>query len=194
MRSAVTASTAVKAVSAMDSSMMSSPRCWLDKPPRGNGPHGTAAFLHDSSTEDARRVWHLEGVKDVGREREAFSAAARVRSLGFAANGVRTLLESQDNARIHALATGAVVAAGVASGLGRLEWLALVFAIVSVWMAEALNTAFEFLCDVASPEFHPLVARAKDVAAAAVLFGAVGALVIAAVVFMPRLAPLFWWQ
>ncbi|MDP6595220.1 MAG: diacylglycerol kinase [Candidatus Poribacteria bacterium] len=30
-------------------------------------------------------------------------------------------------------------------------------------MAEALNATFEFLCDVASPEFHPVVKKSKDV-------------------------------
>ena len=49
-----------------------------------------------------------------------------------------------------------------------------------------MNPAFEFLCDVASPGFHPLVARAKDVAAAAVLICAVGAVVTAAFVFAPH--------
>lgn len=112
---------------------------------------------------------------------------ARLRSFGFAIKGVKTLLVSQHNAWIHALATCAVVAAGCCARLGRFEWLALVFAIVSVWMAEALNTAFEFLCDVASPEFHPLVARAKDVSAAAVLICALGALVIAGLVFGPSI-------
>ena len=42
----------------------------------------------------------------------------------------------------------------------------------AVWSAEALNTAFEFLADVASPEFHPLVKQSKDVAAGAVLMSA----------------------
>ena len=47
-----------------------------------------------------------------------------------------------------------------------IEWTILILAMMAVWTAEALNTAFEFLCDVASPEFHPLVEKAKDVAAA----------------------------
>ena len=41
-----------------------------------------------------------------------------------------------------------------------------------VWTAEALNTAFEFLADAASPNFHPVVRDAKDVAAGAVLITA----------------------
>jgi len=113
--------------------------------------------------------------------------AARLRSVVYALRGVRTVVASQHNAWIHTLATAAVVTAGVALGLGRFEWLALVFAIVSVWAAEALNTAFELLCDVASPDYHPLVGRAKDVAAAAVLICAAGALVVAGFVFVPHL-------
>jgi diacylglycerol kinase (ATP) len=118
--------------------------------------------------------------------RRRFSVAARLRSFVFAGRGVSTLLMSQHNARIHAVATALVVGAGVVSKLDRLEWIALIVAIVLVWMAEALNTAFEFLCDAASPDFHPLVARAKDVAAAAVLFCAAGALVMAVFVFAPH--------
>ena len=100
------------------------------------------------------------------------------------------MLVSQHNARIHAVATVVVVAGGVATELDRYEWIAIVLAIVSVWTAEALNTAFEFLCDVASPEFHPLVEKAKDVAAGAVLISAVGAVAVAAFVFGPHFSGL----
>ena len=61
----------------------------------------------------------------------------------------------------------------------------MVIAIMAVWMAEALNTAFEFLADVASPEFHPLVEKAKDVAAGAVLISACGSVVIALLILGP---------
>jgi diacylglycerol kinase (ATP) len=123
--------------------------------------------------------------------RPRFSVEARLRSFEYAGRGVGTLLASQHNAWIHAGATVAVVGAGVWARLERLEWLALVAAMVLVWMAEAMNTAFEFLCDVASPDFHPLVARAKDVAAAAVLICALGALITAGFVFIPHLGVVY---
>jgi diacylglycerol kinase (ATP) len=116
-----------------------------------------------------------------------FSLGARLRSFVYAGRGIRTMLASQHNAWLHAAATCAVIIAGSAAGVGRLEWLALVLAIVSVWTAEALNTAFEFLCDVASPDFHPLVEKAKDVAAGAVLICALGAITVAGIVFVPYL-------
>lgn len=114
-----------------------------------------------------------------------FSLAARLRSFTYAGRGIRTMLISQHNARIHAAATLLVVAGGVAFRVTRLEWLALIMAIVAVWTAESLNTALEFLCDVASPEFHPLVEKAKDVAAGAVLISAFGAAAAGALVFGP---------
>lgn len=114
-----------------------------------------------------------------------FSIAARLKSFGFAARGVCTMLQTQHNAWIHVLATLGVLAAGFFVGLGRNEWCALTLAMVAVWTAESINTAFEFLCDVASPDFHPLVEKAKDVAAGAVLLSAVGAAAVGLLVFAP---------
>ena len=124
---------------------------------------------------------------DKTAETRGFSVGARLRSFVYAGRGIRTMVRSQHNAWIHAAATAVVVGGGVAFGLGRLEWIALVLAIVSVWTAEALNTALELLCDVASPDFHPLVEKAKDVAAGAVLICAVGAAAVGVFVFVPYL-------
>ncbi len=123
-------------------------------------------------------------------EREPFSWAARARSFGYAFRGVVTLLATQHNAWIHAAATVVVVGLGVALGVSRLEWALLVFAIALVWTAEGLNTALEWLCDVAAPEYHPLVKKAKDVAAAAVLLAAIGSALIGLLVLGPRLLAL----
>lgn len=98
------------------------------------------------------------------------------------------MVRSQHNAWVHAIATLVVIAVGLTAGLTRLEWFVLVLAIVAVWTAESLNTAFEFLCDVTSPEFHPLVEKAKDVAAGAVLITAIGATAIGLLVFAPYLS------
>lgn len=122
-----------------------------------------------------------------GTSGRAFSPASRLRSFVYAGRGIGTMIVSQHNAWIHAAATLAVVGLGLALGVTRLEWIALVIVIVSVWAAEAINTAFEFLCDVASPEFHPLVEAAKDVAAGAVLICAVGASITGVLVLGPPL-------
>jgi diacylglycerol kinase (ATP) len=111
----------------------------------------------------------------------------RLRSFRWALRGIAVMLRSQHNAWLHAAATVAVTGAGLAVGLSAAEWCFIVLAIVAVWTAEALNTAFEFLTDVASPGFHPLAEKAKDVAAGAVLISALGAVAIALLVLGPKL-------
>ena len=120
---------------------------------------------------------------------KTFSIVDRLKSFSFAFSGIAAMLRTQHNAWIHLAATVAAVALGLWFGIARGEWVLLVVAIVSVWTAEALNTAFEFLCDVASPEFHPLVKQAKDVAAAAVLIAATGATIVGLLVFAPYIFP-----
>jgi len=112
---------------------------------------------------------------------------SRLQSFVHAFAGIGTLVRSEANARIHAAATIAVVVAGVVLGIERLEWLAVTLAIGLVWTAEALNTAFEAICDVVSPDHHPEVGRAKDVAAGAVLIASLCATVVAGLVFVRRL-------
>lgn len=111
----------------------------------------------------------------------------RLQSFVYAFRGIGQVLRTEANARIHAAATVAVVLAGLAFGIDRMEWLALTLAITLVWVSEVVNTAFEALCDLVSPEPHPKVALAKDVAAGAVLISAIGAVVIAGLVFGRRL-------
>ena len=101
------------------------------------------------------------------------------------------MLRCQHNAWIHAAATVAVLVAAFLFRISRADWCWIILAISIVWTAEALNTAFEFLADAASPEFHPLVRDAKDVAAGAVLLTAVASAVIGSIVFWPYVEKLF---
>jgi len=114
-----------------------------------------------------------------------FAIRGRIRSFKYAFAGLWTMLKTQHNAWIHAMATAAIAVLGAFFGLSDWEWCCLVLAVMAVWTAEALNTALELLADVASPEFHPLVKQAKDVAAGAVLIAAIGSAVIGGLVLGP---------
>ncbi len=97
-----------------------------------------------------------------------FSIVARLKSFTHAFAGFAFMLRTQHNAWLHLIATTGVVAAGFALQVSADDWRWLIAAIGLVWLAEAINTAFEHLCDVVSPEFHESVKRAKDIAAGAV--------------------------
>lgn len=119
-----------------------------------------------------------------------FAFSGRVRSIRYALQGLKLMLVTQHNAWIHAAATAGVVIAGLLLRINASDWCWLVLAMIAVWTAETLNTAFELLADAVSPGLNTVIGQAKDVAAGAVLITAIGAVIIGLLVFGPYLLAL----
>ncbi len=115
-----------------------------------------------------------------------FSISDRIKSFGYALQGLKSFFKTQHNAWIHVAATVVVIVAGFVFKVSSMEWIALSFAIALVFISELFNTAIEFLCDKISPELDPKIKLVKDISAAAVLIAAIVAVVIGAIVFVPK--------
>ena len=124
-------------------------------------------------------------------KQEKFSWRKRARSFGYAFEGIRTLLRDEHNSRIHLCAMIAVIAAGLLLGLTPAEWCIVALCCGIVIAAEAMNSAIEAIADLVSPERHPLVKKAKDVAAAGVLVSAMAAAAAGLIIFIPKIILLF---
>lgn len=111
----------------------------------------------------------------------------RAASFGHAFRGVGAALRSELHLQFHAVATAAVLGLGLYFQLSLTEWALVALAVAGVWAAELFNTAIETLTNLASPDYHPLAGRAKDVAAGAVLLAALGALAVGGCVFGPKI-------
>lgn len=68
-----------------------------------------------------------------------------------------------------------------------MEWIACLLCMGLVIGTEMINTAIEAVVDLASPQQHPLAAKAKDIAAGAVLIGAILSVIIGIIIFLPKL-------
>ncbi|MBK7182865.1 MAG: diacylglycerol kinase family protein [Bacteroidetes bacterium] len=115
-----------------------------------------------------------------------FSINDRIKSFGYALQGLKSFFKTQHNAWIHVAATVVVIVAGFVFKVSLMEWIALSFAIALVFISELFNTAIEFLCDKISPELDPRIKLVKDISAAAVLIAAIVAVVVGAIVFVPK--------
>ncbi|WP_297155820.1 diacylglycerol kinase family protein [uncultured Ellagibacter sp.] len=106
-----------------------------------------------------------------------------------AAEGVAHAFK-QRNMRIDACFAVIAIALGFALRIDASSWLAIVICIGMVMAAETVNTAVECVVDLVSPEYHVLAKHAKDCAAGAALILAVASVVIAAIVFIPKIGEL----
>ncbi len=99
-------------------------------------------------------------------------------------------MRTQPNFRIHLVIAALAVLLALVLHLSPAEFGLLALTIGLVLSLEALNSALEALCDVASPTYHPLVKMAKDVSAAGVLVAALSAVLVGLALFAPRLLAL----
>ena len=110
-----------------------------------------------------------------------------IASFSYAFQGLGYALRRERNLRIHFLLSGLATLLGMVLNLTRTEWMILVVVFAMVIMAELFNTAIEATVNLSTSTYHPIARAAKNVAAAAVLVAAGGAVVIGYLIFFPRL-------
>jgi diacylglycerol kinase (ATP) len=113
-----------------------------------------------------------------------------VRSFGYAFEGLETIVRTQPNFWVHVFAACLALALGVVLSLTPVELAMIVLCIALVLVVESVNTGIETMCDLISPGHHPQIKRAKDISAAAVLIAAAGAVILALLLYGPRLVSL----
>ena len=105
------------------------------------------------------------------------------RSFGYAFKGIRFSWREQRNLKVQSLVGLLTVGAGFFFEITPIEWCLVLFAIGLVISLEMVNSAIEGLVDLVTKERHPLAGKVKDVAAGAVLFASVIAVLIGILIF-----------
>ncbi len=112
----------------------------------------------------------------------------RIQSFTYAFKGLFDFFSGRHpHAIIHLTAVLLVTLAGFYFNITRVEWMLVLLCFALVLSLEAINSSLEYLVDLASPDYHPLAAKAKDIAAAAVLIAAFITVLIAALIFIPKI-------
>ena len=91
------------------------------------------------------------------------------RALRWSMNGLRAAWRHEASFRLEAYLCVVLFPLGLWLGNGPIEQAILCGSLLLVLSAELLNSAIEAIVDKASPEFHELAGRAKDMGSAAVL-------------------------
>jgi diacylglycerol kinase (ATP) len=125
---------------------------------------------------EAERIGSRSRARRLDLRRTLYSFKHAGRGLGWA-------VSSQANLRFHLVAAAAVLLAALLFHFTAIEFVGLVLCFAVVIAAELFNTSLEVLIDYAWPERHPMIGRAKDVAAAAVLMAAIGTALVGLLLF-----------
>ena len=109
----------------------------------------------------------------------------RLKSLKFALLGAYKLITTEHSIMVQFSLGILVTIAGIYFDISKTEWLFQTLAVGLVLSIEGLNTAVEKIADFIHPDFHTRIGFIKDIAAGAVFFAAMTALLIGALIYVP---------
>lgn len=111
----------------------------------------------------------------------------RLKSIGFAVKGAFKLITTEHSVMVQSSLVVIMSIAGFYFGISKEEWMFQILAFGLVLSIEGLNTAVEKIADFVHPDFHHRIGFIKDIAAGAVMFAALTAMIIGAFIYVPRL-------
>ena len=121
---------------------------------------------------------------------ESFSVTKRIKSFSYAFKGLKVLIINEYNSRVHLFFSISVIILGAYLKISSIEWLFIVASIGIVISMGAINSVVESLTDFISPNYHKLIKKTKDLAAASVLISACSAFITGLIIFLPKITNL----
>lgn len=110
---------------------------------------------------------------------------SRLNGFMYAVKGAWILIKSEESIQVQLAVAIAVTGAGFYFNITTVEWIFQCLAIGLVISIEGLNTAVEEIANFIHPDFHSKIGKIKDIAAGAVFFAALTAIIIAVIIYWP---------
>lgn len=115
----------------------------------------------------------------------------RLKSLRYAILGAYKLVTTEHSIMVQFSIGIIVTVLGIVFDITKTEWIFQTLAIGMVLAIEGLNTAVEKIADFIHPDHHERIGFIKDIAAGAVAFAAISAIIIGLIIYIPCFIELF---
>lgn len=112
-------------------------------------------------------------------------------SFKHAMDGIIWVFTSQPNFRVHFVLSTVAILLGFILKITYIEMTIIILTIFFGLGVEMVNTSIEAMTDLITTEYKQTAKIAKDVAAGMMLLAAIGAILVACLIFLPRLVILF---
>lgn len=110
----------------------------------------------------------------------------RLKSVKYAAKGGWILLTTEHSIIVQSIIGVLMTIFGFIMHLSATEWMFQTIAIGLVLIAEAANTAIEYLCDFIHPDYHKKIGFIKDISAGVPFIAAIFAVIIGLIIYVPK--------
>jgi diacylglycerol kinase (ATP) len=112
--------------------------------------------------------------------------SGRLKSVSFAVKGAVKLITTEHSVMVQFFIGIIMTIVGFFMHITTTEWLFQTLAIGLVMSVEGINTAVEKIADFIHPNYHERIGFIKDIAAGAVFFAALTAILIGLIIYVPK--------
>ena len=125
-----------------------------------------------------------------GRKKK-YSIKRLGKSFVYAFKGIISAMKTEQNLLVDFIGLAINIVLIFFLHLSSIEAAIIILSTFLVIALEIVNTSIEYAIDMAMPQIHPLAKVSKDVAAGGVLVVSIGAIIVALIIYVPKIIILF---
>lgn len=119
-------------------------------------------------------------------KKKDFSLTSFLNVMKYSTEGFIHFYRYERSAILHLIVAVVIILGSLSLDMKAVEWLFMIFILLTMLAIELLNTAIEAICDLVSPEYNKLVKIAKDSASAATCSISIALVIALAIIYIPK--------
>ena len=128
---------------------------------------------------------------DFNVKKKDFKISSFVKVVKYSLDGYIHFYKYERSAILHLIVAVLIILGSLSLDMTRVEWLFMIFILLTMLAIELLNTAIEAICDLVSPKYNKLVKVAKDTASAATFSIALALVAALVIIYVPKIMAMF---
>lgn len=118
--------------------------------------------------------------------KKSFTLTSFLNVIKYSMQGYAHFYKYERSAILHLIVAVMIILGSLTLNMTAVEWLFMIFILLTMLAIELLNTAIEAICDLVSPEYNKLVKVAKDTASAATFSISIALVIAAIIIYVPK--------
>ncbi len=123
-------------------------------------------------------------------KKKDFKLSSLFKVVKYSLQGFEHFYKYERSAILHLVVAVVIILGSLSLDMTAVEWLFMIFILLTMLAIELLNTAIEAICDLLSPDYNKLVKVAKDSASAATFAISVALVIAIVIIYVPKVMTL----
>ncbi len=119
--------------------------------------------------------------------KKSFNISSFMHVIKYSMQGYAHFYKYERSAILHLIVAVLIILGSLSLDMTRVEWLFMIFILLTMLAIELLNTAIEAVCDLVSPQYNKFVKIAKDTASAATFSIALALVAALVIIYVPKI-------